>query len=176
MKNQKRLSSLSCPHTASCKPTALALLVLEVPTSDKGDRAGNVLPRPSLENVCCFQVNPQIDNLANYLIGHKAAIIVDSASNDPATSTISIKDLTALLEKATPLKIDSDHGFYLARQLRALKKSGKLPERIIFFGAERSKLCATSPETAAMAGRPTKISTTLALLVNKVAETLKRNA
>lgn len=179
MKKQKKLSSLPCPHSESCKPCGLVLLVVEEPTSkrrDRSDSAGNVLTRPSLENICYFQVNPYIDNLADHLMGHKAAIIVDSVSNDPNNGTISIKDLTALLEKATPLKIDSDHGFYLARQLRSLKKSGKLPERIIFLGAERSKLSATSPETTEMASSMTKVSTTLSLLVSKVAETLKRNA
>lgn len=173
MKNQKTLVSSYCPHAGSAEANGLALVVIK----DEGPNGSCPdLEKSYLENACFFQLRPKNGQLANCLGGHKTAIIVDSVSNEPANTTISITDLSALLQKATPLTIDSDHGFYLSKELRTLKKSGKLPERIIFFGAERGKLGAVFAEGSAVSDKLTQVRSTLSLLVSKVAETLKRNA
>jgi hypothetical protein len=182
IKKNRKVVSANCPHSEASQSDGLALIVLQDSRVTSG---GNVLCKvlgdvylsnSTLENVCLFYLSPIDDILATCLSNHKTAIIVDSVANDSQSGTISIMDLAAMLEKATPLKIDSNHGFYLARQLRLLKKSARVPKRIIFLGVGNGTLNATQKEDLGNSARSPQSAKTLSLLVGKVAETLKRNA
>lgn len=179
MNKQEIRNSIYCPHAGSEEATGLALVVLEDFLPGDGKHAAslaNMLANSSLENVCKFRMGIDSDNLAACLSDHKAAIIVDSVSHEPPSGSISITDLGAMLEKTTPIKIDSCHGSYLAQQLRLLKRTGRLPSRLIFIGAERDTVNGNYKGVSDTQARSSQPSSTLSLLIDKVAETLKRNA
>lgn len=181
MKNRQAVAA-NCPHLGVSHPNGLALVVLQDPPfANEGNDLCKVLSNvflsnSTLENVCLFYLSPIDDSLVTCLNNHKAAIIVDSMANASQSGTISIMDLAAMLEKTTPLKIDSSHGFYLAHQLRLVKKSARVPERMIFLGVGNGTLNRVRENGSGSRARSPQSANTVSLLVGKVAETLKRNA
>ncbi|PWT98646.1 MAG: hypothetical protein C5B53_06470 [Candidatus Melainabacteria bacterium] len=164
-----------CPHSELAVPEGLVLIAIEDSQKSFLGNLCNTPSQPSLENICKFKIRADAEDLATYLKGHKAAIIIDSASDGSAPGTISLMDLGAMLEKSTPLKIGSRHGFYLARQLRELKKSGQLPERMIFFGVENSEVQRSGNGTGSQPNTA-QSPKTLILMINKAAQALNRHA
>jgi hydrogenase maturation protease len=120
-------------------PAGVALVTFE------NSRVGNTgfasalcdsMPARVLKDVCRFNLASPTGLLADYLAGHKAAVIVDSTQSGTALSTVCILDLSTMLERAVPLKIGSTHGLALVDELQEAKRLKRLPGRIILFGFE----------------------------------------
>ena len=177
MKSLKVQNQAQCDHTALVHPDGLALVTIGNSLGGGDDMAASlcdVLPETALKDVCRFDLGSYTGFLAASLAGHKAAIIVDSTCNGTAPGTVSILDLTAMLDRAAPLKIESCHGFALADELRLAKRQGKLPRRIIFFGVEVGDQAATGQPIPNL--KLSQSVRNLSFLVLKVLETLKRDA
>jgi hypothetical protein len=164
-----------CPHSDLEQPEGLAVIAIGNAQPRRFGNLNNVISQPTLENVCKFKVRANAEDLATYLKGHKAAIIIDSGTNSDEPGTISLIDLGAMLSKNTLVKINTRHGYYLTRQLRQLKKSGQLPARIIFFGVENGD---SHPTHNNKNNHPSTSQSpkTLTLLINKAAQALKQHA
>lgn len=180
MKATNTLSSAECGHKDHAKTHGLVIVSLcGILNDDQGlpSCLCRSLPETSLENVCHFDLSPHHGCLAACLSTHRAAIIVDSTQTGAPKGTVSIMDLSALMDKTTPIKINTSHGLSLAKELRLAKRSGKLPTRLIFFGVEVGGSNGQDEmfDLALDERLPLTISN-LCLLVGKVLETLKRYA
>jgi len=130
----------------------------------------------ALKDICRFDLGPHTDSLSECLSSHKGAIIIDSTQNGTAPGTVSIMDLGAMVERTTPINIRSCHGFSLADELRATKRSGRLPKRIIFFGIEINDVEVGDKLNSKLAAKLPLLVNNLSLLMTKLLETVKKDA
>jgi hydrogenase maturation protease len=168
----------NCRHASLAAPAGLALI--SVGSSLTGDgilasSACKAVSEVALKNVCRFDPGSYDGYLADCLAGHKAAIIVDSTSNGTAPYTVSIIDLSAVLEGTWPLNIQSCHGLSLTNELQLAKRSGKLPERIIFFGVEVGEASGEESAKAQLPQTTSQLVSRLSVLISTVLETVKRD-
>jgi hydrogenase maturation protease len=170
---------MECKHALLKEPQGLALVTIG--NSLRGDDGiaailSRCLPEPIAKDVCRFDLGAHSGFLEDCLACHKAAIIIDATSNGTAPGTVSIADVSHILNQASPLNFRSCQGFLLADEVRSAKKRGKLPTRIIFFGVEIDKTEWNDKLSADLAAKLPKLVSKLSFLVTKVAETLKRDA
>jgi hydrogenase maturation protease len=168
-----------CGHSAQESEGLLA--VITIGNSTRGDEGiaeavCNALPKSALNGVCRFDLGMQTACLGQCLSGHKAAIIIDSTQNGSAPGTVSIIDLSSLLNKATPIKLDARHGLSLADELRMAKKMGHIPARLIFFGVEVDDTSLSDGLSTALNEKVPHLARQLSPMVTKMVETLKKNA
>jgi hydrogenase maturation protease len=129
-----------------------------------------------MQGVCHFKLPSPEGLLADCLAGYKAAILIDSTKIGTLTGTISISDLSTMLERAVPLNIGSVHGFALADELRQAKRLKQLPARIIFFGLEVDALERTEDLTKVVEPKMLTSVKNASLLLETIVETLKKEA
>lgn len=165
----------TCPHKNPNVAQGLVVIAIEDPQHSFLGNFCSGLADPTLENICRYIINAESDDLATYLKDHKAAIIIDSAADGCPPGTVSLMDLGAMVEKSTPLRINSRHGFYLARQLRHLKKSGGLPHRILFFAVGSGDLKAGGNGSGTRPGAR-QSPKSLTLMIDKAAQALSQHA
>ncbi len=179
MNTAKTISNGHCQHSHQAEPSGLALIT--VGNSLRGDDGigsslCDVLPESVMKDVCRFDLGSYTGYLHECLVGHKAAIIIDSTKNGTAPGTVSLMDLAAMLDRATVMNVSSCHGFSLADELRIAKHYGTLPKRLIFFGVEVDAVDWTERLSSALEQKLPQLVQNLSVLVSKVVETLKRNA
>lgn len=176
MQSARILVNAHCAHKEMAKPSGLALVTIGNSSSREdgiASRLCNMLPEAALKGVCRFNLGSYTGFLSDCLSGHKAAIIIDTTKNNTAPGTVSIMNLSAMLDRATIMNIKSSHGFFLADELRIAKQYGTLPHRLIFFGVEVD--AADCTKTVSTANLPQMVRN-LSLLVTTVLETLRRDA
>jgi Ni,Fe-hydrogenase maturation factor len=178
MSTAKQAATAECSHEHGQENgIAIVFMAALVQGDALPARLSKALSNTALENVCHFEISPHQGRLATCLSNHKAAIIIDSTHTDALAGTVSIMDLSAMLDKTTPIKIDSCHGLAMARELRSAKRSGTLPKRVVFFGVEVGDTHKNDGNTKRPADEtPPQIIDSLCSLIGKVLETLKRNA
>lgn len=175
----KLYKSPTCHHGIKPQPEGLALITIgNSQREDDGiaEALCDALPESALKGVCRFDLGSFTGYLGDCLCAHKAAIIIDSTNNGTGSGTVSIVNLGAVLDQASPMKIQSCHGFSLADELRLAKKFKNLPKRIIFFGIENSRTSWKNKLSSDLQARLPHIVEKLSLLVSTVLETLKRDA
>lgn len=178
MKKAKAISRAHCPHQEEEEPCGLAIVTIGNSLSGDGLLASlcNMLPAAASNDVCKFDVGSYKGCLSDRIAGHKAAIIVDSTQNGTAPGTVSLMDLSSMLNRATVMNFSSCHGFSLSDELRLAKHYGTLPNRLIFFGVEIDAVDWTDKVSPALQAKMPHLVNNLSLLVARVLETLKRSA
>lgn len=179
MLSPNQLNNGLCPHVDTQPQKGLALVTFG--NSHSGDdgiapAVCDLLPKSTLSSVCRFDLGTHTGYLCQCLGGHKAAIIVDLTNKGSAPGTVSIMDLSMLLERASPINIGSCHGLSLADELRQAYKSGRLPKRLIFLGIETDHADRDTQLSLALKAKFPELAMRLSLLVTTMVETLKRNA
>jgi hydrogenase maturation protease len=133
------------------------------------------LPESVLSDVCVFNLGPYTNYLSECLNGHKAAIIIDSTCDGLSPGSVSIIDLHALLEGPN-LNINSSHGLSVADELKLAKQLGSLPTRLIFFGVEIGAVNWNETISPALKEKLPLLVSNLAFLVQRILETLRKDA
>ncbi|MCC7530221.1 MAG: hydrogenase maturation protease [Candidatus Melainabacteria bacterium] len=133
------------------------------------------LPAAVLSDVCVFNLGPYTSYLSDCLKGHKAAIIIDSTCDGLSPGSVTIIDLQALLE-GPHLNIKSSHGFSVADELKLSKQLGSLPNRLIFFGVEIGEVNWKETISPALKEKLPLLVSNLAFLVQRILETLRKDA
>ncbi len=169
--------SFECRHASLSEPQGLSLITIgNTLRQDDGVASYlcDTLSENDLKDVCRFDLGTYTNHLASCLWGHKAAIIIDATNNGTAPGTISLVDLNALLDRASPLAIKCCHGFSIADELRIAKKQGRLPRRIIFFGVEADNTEFGTDISAPVQSSLRWLNNNLSILVSQVLSTLKK--
>lgn len=168
-----------CKHANLLDPQGLALITIgNTLRGDDGIAAHlcDTLSENDLKDVCRFDLGTYTSYLATCLAGHRAAIIIDATNNGTAPGTVSILDLNQLLDRTSPLSIKCCHGFSIADELRLVKRQGRLPKRIIFFGVEIDCVEYDTKLSAPLKSTLAHLNGNLSRLVSQVLSTLKREA
>ncbi len=179
MQGARLLSNMECKHKRLSEPNGLALITIGNSLRGDGGVAAalsHCLPEHLAREVCRFDLGSYSGVLQECLIYHKAAIIIDSTSNDTAPGTVSIVDVSHILDQTELLNLRSCHGFSLSEEMRSAKKRGRLPKRIIFFGVEIDKTDWNDKLSPELEAKLPKLVNKLSFLVAKVVETLNRDA
>lgn len=167
-----------CRHSELESPAGLCIVT--VGNSLRGDDGiasalCQSLPETVLSDVCLFNLGPYTSYLSDCLKGHKAAIIIDSTCDGLSPGSVSIVDLHALLEGPN-VNINSSHGFSVADELKLAKQLGNLPNRLIFFGVEIGEVNWKETISPALKEKLPLLVSNLAFLVQRILETLRKNA
>ncbi len=171
-------SQPTCPHTGL--ETATGLCIVTVGNSLRGDDGiaaalCDKLPDRVLPGVCRFDLGSYTSYLADCVRGHKAAIIIDSTCDGLSPGSVSIIDLTALLD-GPEVEIKSTHGFSVADELRLAGQLGVLPKRIIFFGVEIGEVNWKEKISPALESKLPHLVSNLSFLVERILEALRKDA
>lgn len=167
-----------CCHSAAAEP--IGLCIVTVGNSLRGDDGiasamCDQLPPRVLSDVCRFDLGTYTSYLSDCLKGHKAAIIIDSTCDGLSPGSVSIIDLNSVLEGPS-LDIKSTHGFSVVDELKLASQLGALPNRLIFFGVE---ICETNKKdqiSPALKAKLPQLASNLAFLVERILETLRKDA
>lgn len=173
----KSISEVHCPHKEASAARGLALITVGDSLRGEPSIASSLygmLPKSALDNVCRFDLGPYINCLNDCLPGHVAAIIIDNTQNGTAAGTVSLIDLSAMLDRAAIMNVSSSHGFALAHELRIAKTCGTLPKRVILLGVEIDPVDWTKKLSPVLEAKLPQLVENLSLLVTKVLETLSR--
>ena len=166
-----------CAHCNSSDPEGLALITVGDCFMDNQDTS-LILPKALLGDVCRFDLGSVTGSLARCLIGHKAAVIVDSTRNGAAPGTVSIVDLSLAAARGSNIKFNSCHTGSFVEQLGVVRESGRMPKRIVLVGVEvETDSCGWGEHATGHCHiKPSGISARLPSFVAKVLESLKRDA
>ena len=175
---QEQLSPTRCQHSELVQPDGLCIVT--VGNSLRGDDGiasalCENLPEAVLSDVCLFNLGPYTNHVSQCLKGHKAAIIIDSTCDGLSPGSVTIIDLQALLEGPN-LNINSSHGFSVADELKLAKQLGSLPNRLIFFGVEIGEVNWKETISPALKEKLPLLVSNLAFLVQRILETLRKDA
>lgn len=175
---QREFSPTRCQHSEQSNPAGLCIVT--VGNSLRGDDGiasalCENLPETVLSDVCLFNLGTYTSYLSECLKGHKAAIIIDSTCDGMSPGSVSIIDLHALLEGPN-LNINSSHGFSVADELKLAKQLGSLPNRLIFFGVEIGQVNWKETISPALQEKLPLLVSNLAFLVQRILETLRKDA
>lgn len=167
-----------CQHSELVQPAGLCIVT--VGNSLRGDDGiasalCEHLPATVLSDVCVFNLGTYTNYLSDCLKGHKAAIIIDSTCDGLSPGSVSIIDLHALLEGPN-LNINSSHGFSVADELKLANQLGSLPNRLIFFGVEIGEVNWKETISPALKEKLPLLVSNLAFLVQRILETLRKDA
>lgn len=168
-----------CGHSAQEASGLLALITIADPSRADyriADAVCDAVSKTALNGVCRFTVATRDASLEALLLSHQAAIIIDSTQNGTAPGTVSIIDLSALLKKATPIKIGATNGLFLADELRAANKNGHIPSRLVFFGVEIDDSEQQGASIEKFAEKVVCLARQLSPMITKMVETLKKHA
>lgn len=166
-----------CRHSALDRPEGLVLVTIGSQTAGSQTSAKSLcdaLPPFILGQICRYDLKRYDGFLADSLVGHRAAIIVDSSSSGLAPGTSALSDLSAVLERTTPLDLQSSHGRDLADELRLAKKNGRLPKRIMLFGLGSGASEHTRAGVARGLQPMSQLARRLEIMVSTVLAALKR--
>lgn len=175
---KQQQSPSRCQHSELVQPAGLCIVT--VGNSLRGDDGiasalCEHLPATVLSDVCVFNLGTYSNYLSDCLKGHKAAIIIDSTCDGLSPGSVSIIDLHALLEGPN-LNINSSHGFSVADELKLAKQLGSLPNRLIFFGVEIGEVNWKETISPALKEKLPLLVSNLAFLVQRILETLRKDA
>lgn len=166
-----------CIHAKAPQPGGLALITIGHAIAGKngdGTDLYEALSAESLGGFCRFDLGSYTSFLADCLHNHKAAIIVDSTSDGTAPGTVSLIDVSAITDGASPINIQSSHGASIAEELRVAQKLGSVPKRIILFGLETAGSSTARYLDNLPKQRYAAVVANLSLLIRKIQETLQR--
>jgi len=166
-----------CIHAKAPEPGGLAFITIGKTMRGKNDDGTDLydaLSEESLGGFCRFDLGSYTSFLADCLHNHKAAIIVDSTSYGTAPGTVSLIDVSAVTDGASPINIQSSHGASIAEELRVAQKRGRLPKRIILLGLETAGSSAARYLDNLPKQSYAAVVANLTLLIRKVLETLQR--
>lgn len=168
----------NCPHSGL--ESATDLCIVTVGNSLRGDDGiaaalCDKLPERVLSGVCRFDLGPYTSHLADCLQGHKAAIIVDSTCDGQSPGSVSIIDLSTMLE-GPDVSINSTHGFSVADELKLAGQLGVLPKRLIFFGVEIGEVNWKETISPALESKLPQLVSNLSFLVERILEALRKDA
>lgn len=171
-------SHTDCPHSGLDHATGLCIIT--VGNSLRGDDGiaaalCDKLPEYVLADVCRFDLGPYTSLLSKCLQGHKAAIIIDSTCDGLSPGSVTIIDLAAMLE-SSDLNIKSTHGFSVADELKLADQFGVLPNRLIFFGVEIGEVNWKEKISPALEKKLPHLVSNLSFLVERILETLRKDA
>jgi hydrogenase maturation protease len=175
----KKQSLISpCRHSAQDEPTGLCIIT--VGNSLHGDDGISSslcdrLPARVFEDACRFDLGPQTISLSDCLRGHRAAIIIDSTCDGIAAGSVSIVDLSGMLDQPH-LNLNSTHGCSAIEELKLAMQQKELPDRIIFFGIGIGEVNWKEKLSPHMEKKLPQLVNNLAFLVEKILETLKKHA
>lgn len=169
-----------CSHSDQEIPSGLCIITIG--NNLRGDdgiamKICDKLPPTLADDVCRFDLGTYTSYLGSCLQGHKAAIIIDSTSNSCTPGSITIVDLKAYLEdqKGSPLGVKTTHGFSLVDELKLLSEVSELPDRLMLLGVEVKDVNSEKVSPALQSKVPQLVSN-LSFLVERILETLKKNA
>ncbi|MBY0552499.1 MAG: hydrogenase maturation protease [Candidatus Obscuribacterales bacterium] len=170
-----------CDHSVGSEPAGLVIITIGNPLrADDGIAAAlcNALPLPSLQGVCRFDLGVSTSRIGECLAGHKAAIIIDATciGNGTGPGTVTLVDLNAAINKRTPMEIKSCHGFSLFDELRLAKTTMELPKRMILFGVEVADTQWCDSLSQDLKGEVPALAKGLSKLVQRIMETLNKDA
>lgn len=135
----KQINPSSCPHAKLRSPQGVALIAIGN-TLRTDDGVASVLcrnlPAKILNKVCFFDLGTFTAQLAQCLLLHKAAIIIDCMRGTTAPGTATIFDLHKTLNSLSPSSINSSHGFSFIDELMLQVKKKNMPEQMFFVGIE----------------------------------------
>lgn len=138
--SQKTNKLMSCPchHTPGNKG---GLVLVAIGNTLRGDDGiaqviCDALPKPILQNVCCFALGSYTGLLIECLAPHNWGIILDATSSGSEPGAVTIIDLAQVLRTPCSIKLDLCHGFSLVEELQLARWRGLVPETLIFFGVE----------------------------------------
>jgi hydrogenase maturation protease len=178
MQLPRLLSNTECKHALSKSPQGVALIT--VGKSLRGDNGiaaalSRCLPEHLSKKVCRFNLGSYTGFLEDCLNCHKATIIIDSTSNGTTPGTVSILDISHILDQTALLNRRTCHGFSFDRELQLAKKRDRkegLPARVIFFGVEIDETDWNEELSVALEAKLPKLVSRLSFLVARVVETL----
>jgi Ni,Fe-hydrogenase maturation factor len=84
-------------------------------------------------------------------------------------------DLNGVLDQPV-LNINSTHGFSVADELKLAKQLGTLPRRLIFFGVEIGEVNWKDKISPALEEKLPQLVLNLALLLERILETFRKDA
>jgi hydrogenase maturation protease len=125
---------------------------------------------------CRFDLGSYTNYLPYCLAAHKAAIIVDATKSGAQPGTTNIVDLNAIASTASPMPIESCHGFSLVDEIRLLKRYTDLPLVLIFFGVEVSENSWQEQLSLPLEKKLPELTAQLYQLITSVWKAMEKNA
>lgn len=174
----KLADTMRCPHSAIPEPTGLCIVT--VGNSLRGDDGIAValcdnLPERVLNGACRFDLGTYTNRLGECLHGHKAAIIIDSTCDGLSPGSVTIIDLNVMLDGQST-NIRSTHGFSVIDELKIVRETDRLPNRLIFFGVEIGEVNWKEEISPALNKKLPQLVSNLSFLVERILEALRKNA
>jgi hydrogenase maturation protease len=130
--------SACCLHTRDA-PEGLAVIAIGNDLR-RDDGVARVLcrnlPQRVVAQVCIFDLGPFTAALKDCLTNHKAAIVIDSIASGAPPGSVTIVDLSEMLNAASPIRLKCSHGLSLFDELQVAARSVPLPRTITLFGVE----------------------------------------
>lgn len=172
-------TSPTCIH-AHCKSPE-GLCVVTVGNSLRSDdgiasELCDTLPSSLLTQVCRFDLGTHTGYLADCLLGHKVAIIIDCTRNGTEPGTVTILDLSSVVNRSAKADIASCHSFSFLDELLLAAKQQQLPERMVFFGVEASNVDWSEKLSSEMKKTFPLLMSRLSFLISVLLEALKKDA